>query len=167
MAAKNIIKTYGLEKRICDLEQGGFSHVEIANELNSKDLAGKETISQPTISRWLKKKKKEDGQVLSNIRREYREKEFAKDMEIINERIQFNYMICNDVVVLKDNKGKVTLKSEVPTKDRREAEREMREWLKLKAHYCGLDAETGGMDAGSPVNLDDYRMDKEETACNG
>lgn len=165
MPAQNKINQYGYGQKVLELEQTGLTHEEIAREL-TKMLDGKDTISQPTVSRWVQKEKKESSQLINNIRREYREKEFAKDMEIINERIQDNYSIVTDKLVMTDNNGKKTISSNFTHKERREAEREMREWLKLKAHYCGLDSESSGIDAGSPVDLDSYRLDNEKEACN-
>ena len=165
MPAQNKINTYGFGPKVIALEQEGLTHQQIADEL-TKILAGNDTISQPSVTRWLQKHKKEDSKLLNSIRREYREKEFAKDMEILNERIQYNYDICLDGFTVKDTEGKKIFKSNFTVKEKREAEREMREWLKLKAHYCGLDAETGSGDSGTPVDIEKYRLDDRESACN-
>ena len=58
MSAKNIIKTYHLEDKVRVLKVQGLSDQEIADRLNKEDLVGKDSISQPTVSRFVKKDRK-------------------------------------------------------------------------------------------------------------
>jgi hypothetical protein len=160
MPAKNIIKTYRLEDRIRVLKMQGLSDDKIADRLNKEDLVGKDSISQPTVSRFVKKDRKLRAAASKNLIDTYMAESLPKDLEIIDEIVAFHYNIMHAKMSLKNAKtGNIVEASDFDLNDRRIAARDLNTVLKTKFDLLGANPETGDDLGESGLDLEKYRTE--------
>lgn len=167
MAAKNIVRTYRLEDRIRVLKMQGLSDAQIADCLNKEDLAGKDSISQPTVSRFIKKDRKLRAAASKNLITDYMTESLPKDLVIIDEIVAFHYNIMHAKLSLRDTKtGTLTESSDFNLNDRRIAARDLNTVLKTKFDLIGGDSGSGTDLGESGIDLSRFRSEESLTdAC--
>jgi hypothetical protein len=166
MAAKNIIKTYHLEDRIRTLKVQGLSDEQIANKLNAEDLSGKDSISQPTISRWIKKDRKLRAKTAQTIVDDYMTESIPADLKLLDEITAFHLNVFRAKVTLKEKDGSVIEASNMSFNDRRTAARDIHAIVQTKMRFVGVGVGPDDLDADSPVDLSQFRTDLEDKAVN-
>ncbi|MBW1989414.1 MAG: hypothetical protein JRI97_07695 [Deltaproteobacteria bacterium] len=149
MAAINKIEKYGLQERVLALSGQGLTTREIADVI-TQDLQGQDTISQPTVSRWLKEIRKERSEQTREVYREYTKATAPKDCEVLDE-VQGKFMKWFRDVKNLD----IRTRAEMGMKALRVVE--------LKARFAGLFDDEGKTDGGlHPVDLDEFRSEIRE-----
>ena len=165
MSKRKIIERYSLADRVLALTAQGKKDYEIAEILNKTDLEGVDTISQPTISRWLKKIRAERGTTSRGIVEEYLKESIPADLKLMDELTQFHLVIFRGKVAASVTGGKP---EQIGLSEQRTAARDIHEILKTKMKFIGVDGDPGGTDTGEhPVDLSKYRDDKGDEAVNG
>jgi hypothetical protein len=167
MAAKNIIRTYKLEDRIRVLKVQGLTDLQVSDRLNKEDLVGKDTISQPTISRWIKKDRKMRGQAAKTIVDDYLIESVPADLKLLDELTQFHLTLFRGKTTILEKDGEKLKAAEVTLNDRRVASRDILSIIQTKMKFIGVDGDPGTGDTGStPIDLSKYRLDPDtKTAC--
>jgi len=89
MAAINKIEKYQLQERTLELSGEGKTTHEIAQVL-TRELGGQDRVSQPTVSRWLKKKHVERRQIARVIVDDYIQESLPNDLKILDELSTFH-----------------------------------------------------------------------------
>lgn len=97
MAAINKIEKYELGERCLELSVQGKTTTEIA-EILTKEIEGKGRISQPTVSRWLKKVRAERKETANAILTDYLNTSLPADLKILDELSQFYLTIFRDKI---------------------------------------------------------------------
>ena len=159
MGQRPIIEQYALADRILALSASGKKDYQIAEILNREDLAGRDSISQPTVSRWLKKVREERGKTARGIVDDYLKESIPKDLELLDELTQFHLVIFrgNTAILEAEDGGKVRAAT-INLDTRRTAARDIHAILQTKMKFVGVDENSGGGAAtGDPVDLDRYR----------
>lgn len=87
MAANNKIEQYNLQDRTLSLKAEGYSAAKTA-EVLTKDLDGKDTISQPTVSRWLAKERLKRKAVAEVVLDDYINTSLPADLNILDELVE-------------------------------------------------------------------------------
>jgi len=165
MSQKRIIERYGLQARALTLAASGKKDYEIAEILTREDLAGKDAISQPSVSRWLKKTRQERGKTAKGIVDDYLKESIPADLKLLDELTQFHLVIFRgNVTMLEGEDGKKVHAATITLDTRRTAARDIHEILKTKMKFVGVDGESGGndRDGAAPVDLEKYRGQKPE-----
>lgn len=96
MAAQNKIIKYQLTERVLELRS--LPHEQIAEKLTS-ELRGKgidDSISQPSVSRWLKKYSQECKEKATAVLNEYLDITLPADLKILDELSEFYLIIFRD-----------------------------------------------------------------------
>ena len=106
MAANNKIEQYNLQTRTLELKAEGYPTRRIA-EFLTEDLAGKDTISQPTVARWLAKERLKRKAAAEVILDDYISTSLPADLNILDELAEtflsifrYNTGACNKVLKL-------------------------------------------------------------------
>lgn len=159
MAAKNIIKTYNLADKIRVLKVSGKSDEAIAEILNREDLAGKDSISQPTVSRFVKKDRKLRERTSRIQVEDYLVDSIPADLKLLDEAIAFHLKIFRSKLTLVDNDGNVIEKSDYSLNDRRIAARDILAIVSTKMKFVGVDPGSGDDLGESGLDLDKYRTE--------
>ena len=143
MAAKNIIKTYHLEEKVRRLTAEGLTAEQVADRLNREDLAGKDSISQPTVSRWIKKDRKERGVTARTIVDDYLKESVPADLKLLDELTQFHLTIFRGNITILEKDGQKIKVAEIGLNERRIASRDIHSILQTKMRFIGVDPDTG------------------------
>jgi len=162
--AKGVIERYGMEERILTLSMSGNTETQIA-QIVSEELPDDVSVSQPTISRFLKKVKTERAAKAGAVIDGYLEAELPADLQVLTDMkkvyLSFQKKIL-DVAL-----GKVTpmkddgfmaydLKTLFAINDR------LLELVKTTLKILGVDAD-GDVEARfDPVDLSKYEKDLEK-----
>lgn len=165
MAAKKIIETYKLGDRILSLTAQGKKARDVADILNREELAGKDSISQPTISRWLKKVRKDRGVTAKGIVDDYLKESIPKDLELLDEIVHFHLVLFRGKVTILEKDGEKVKAAEVGLNERRTAARDIHSILQTKMRFIGVDGDTGSAE-GDGLDLDQFRTEQEKEAVN-
>jgi hypothetical protein len=132
MAKASKIERYGLTERALELSVSKNTH-EIAVIL-SEELDG-DTISQPTVSRFLAKVRKQRREISHAIVEENLSRTLTTDLEIVDALIKKEKPFALGEVGERLQGGAV---QQITVDDQRAAAREIREWLKLKWRFIGV-----------------------------
>lgn len=84
MPPNNKIQQYGLGNRALELHAEGYVHRQIAKIL-TEELAGKDSVSQATVSRWLLKERRKRKAVAEVILDDYINVSLPADLKILDE----------------------------------------------------------------------------------
>lgn len=163
MAAKNIIKTYKLEEKVRALKTQGLSDDAIAERLNKEDLAGKDSISQPTVSRWVKKDRKLRGNKAKAIVDDYLVESVPADLKLLDEAIAFHLKIFRAKLTMVDNDGNVIEKSDYSLNDRRIAARDILSIVSTKMKFIGVDGSGDSASDGDGLDLSQFMKELPKT----
>uniref|UniRef100_A0A6M3J405 Uncharacterized protein n=1 Tax=viral metagenome TaxID=1070528 RepID=A0A6M3J405_9ZZZZ len=87
MAANNKIEQYNLQDRTLSLKAEGYPTRRIA-EFLTEDLAGKDTISQPTVARWLANERRKRKAAAEVILDDYISTSLPADLNILDEMVE-------------------------------------------------------------------------------
>ena len=87
MSANNKIEQYNLQSRALALKAEGYSTGRIAEFLN-EELAGKDTVSQPTVARWLAKERRKRKAAAEVILDDYINTSLPADLKILDELVE-------------------------------------------------------------------------------
>lgn len=177
MPAINKIERHGVAPRVLALSGEGKTTHEISQILN-EEAAGEYTISQPTVSRWLKGVRQERGEQTRQIVHDHLRATVPTDLESINQVQswlidQFRSLDVVSVERVSEALGKpvdeetfkalVSIFPAAPLDLRTKAEIGMKivRVVDTKLRYAGVLEDPDSIGAGSPdpVDLDDFRMD--------
>jgi len=177
MPAINKIERYGVAPRVLALSGEGKTTHEISQILN-EEAAGEYTISQPTVSRWLKDVRQDRSNQTRQIVHDYLKATVPTDLESINQvqawlMDQFRSLDIISPETVSEALGKTideetfkTLVSIFPAEPldlRTKAEIGMKivRVVDTKLRYAGVleDPDSAGAGSADPVDLDDFRMD--------
>lgn len=166
MPAEQKIIRYGLQERALALREQ-YTHREIADIL-TKELAGKDTISQPAVSRFLKKVTKHRSKILGPIRDKFVATELESDLKILKQNLKdaqglretaFNQMTGRVTPINKNQAYNMA--------DFLRFDNVVQSYLKIVFHFCGVTDEGAGHgEDGHPVDLSEFET-KEKTEEHG
>ena len=152
------IEKYRLEDRTLVLDAEGKTTLEIA-EVLTKELEGLATISQPTVSRWLKKTRKKRKNAAQPILEKYLEESLPSDLKILDE-LSTTYLAVfrNRVVgeITGEEAKKFNLKTRMAAGDRLHA------IIQTKLRFIGIDPGDDDFDSVHPVDLAQFRTDADK-----
>lgn len=158
MAAQNKIVKYNLQDRTLALSVD-HNHKQIAGIL-TKELDGQDTISQPTVSRFIKRIRKEREETAKGIVTDYMKESLPADLRLLDEVATFHLAIFRGKLVGKVN-GKELEK--ISLTDQRVAARDLHEILKTKFRFVGVpDGDLEGEGVEHPVDLNDFKVKPEQ-----
>jgi len=162
VSAVNKIKKWALEERTIALAVG-HTHQEIA-EILTNDLDGKDTISQPTVSRFLKDVYEQRKSALGPIIKNYVETKLGSDLEILDELKRDNLNVYRGLVtgvVTPEGGIKYGFKERMASHDR------LHELIKTTLRFVGVPGDGGIPGSADPVDLEQFRTDEKVKKGNG
>lgn len=136
MAARNKIEQMGLANRILELDGNGKGETgaSIAAIIN-EELAGTATISQPTVSRWLKSVRKDRSEQTRDIVQKHLQVQLPKDLDALEEIQSFLFGIFRNV---KAGESGEEIPAEYSEKDRTEAGMKAVKIIETKLRNAGV-----------------------------
>ena len=152
------IEKYRLEDRTLVLDAEGKTTLEIA-EVLTKELEGLATISQPTVSRWLKKTRKDRKNAAQPILDKYLGETLPNDLKILDELLKKYLAISRNTVageIVGENSQKYDLKTQMAAEDR------ITHIIGMKLRFVGIDPGGEDFDSVHPVDLAQYRTDADK-----
>ncbi len=161
MSAQNKILKYNLEDRLLALSALRKTHDEIAKIL-TQELAGKDTISQNTVSRFLKKVREDRKEIAGAILVDYLSESLPADLSLLDELLKFHAVIFRGkLAAFIETAAEGATKSEpVTLQDRRVAARDIHMIIQTKLRFVGIGGTEGEGDDGiNPVDLAKFRRD--------
>lgn len=166
MSAPNKIKKFQLEERTRVLETQGHKHYEIADIL-TQELSGKGSISQATVSRFLKDEKSKRESVARVVMENYVEATLPGDLKLLDE-------IMGDWVILRRNESQklhnliagikiIANGKEVEFSEKRLAfiDEKLHEILRTKFRFVGVGGDGEGK-RYDPVDFSKYRLSDDD-----
>lgn len=175
MSAQNKIEKYQLQDRTLELSaRPGLTHTQIA-EILTTELAGRASVSQATVSRWLKAVRQERGEQTRQVVQDHIQATVPADLQALEEvegwllgifRDQTELLKIRDTSMLGDRDlerlAAAVQASEgdgFDLSDRANAAMKAVKIIELKLRFAGIleDPHKTGSTA-DPVNLDDYRI---------
>ena len=148
--------------QLCDrtlvLDAQGQTTMEIAAIL-TKELEGRTHISQPTVSRWLKKTRKSRQTAAQKVLEEYLEETLPSDLKLLDE-LSSTYLAVFRNKVAGEIAGKSSEKFDLKT--RMMAGDRLHAIIQTKLRFIGIDGAGDDIDAMHPVDLALYRTDAEK-----
>lgn len=153
MASVQKIEKYGLQERTLTLLSEGHSHQEIA-EILTKELEGRDTISQPAVSRWLKKVRRRRQEVVQPKVDKFLEETVESDLKCLQEMMDFQYQQFKGRLAADISGGQPRI---LGLKERNQAHDRLLEILKVKFRWMGIDGDQGTGDVLDPVDLSKFR----------
>ena len=144
MAAINKIDKYELGELVLKLSGENKTAEEIAGLITVK-LAGLDSISQPSISRWLKNVRLERSEQTKHIVQEHIKATVPKDLEALDEIEQFLLEVFRNRVL--DPETELPKDGTYDLKDRQTAGMNALKIIETKLRFAGLleDPEVAGM----------------------
>lgn len=154
MSTQNKIERYQLGERCLELSVRCANHQEIAERL-TQALEGKDSISQPTVSRFLKAERAKRSKQANLIVSHYLAEQLPKDLELLDEVARFHVAIFRGKISGDVRDGK---KIEITLSDQRVAARDLHEILKTKFRFVGVPdhPDSGTTPGGDPVDLNQF-----------
>ena len=152
------IDKFQLSDRVLVLDAQGKTTMEIASIL-TKELEGRTHISQPTVSRWLKKTRKDRKIAAQHVLEEYLEETLPSDLKLLDE-MSATYLAVFRNKVAGEIAGKSAEKFDLKT--RMMAGDRLHAIIQTKLRFIGIDGVGDDMDAIHPVDLAQYRTDAEK-----
>ena len=152
------IEKFQLADRILVLDTQGKTTLEIAAIL-TEELEGRTHISQPTVSRWLKKTRKSRKTAAQHVLEEYLEETLPSDLKLLDEMLTTYLPVFRNKVageIAGKSSEKFNLKDRMMSGDRILA------IIQTKLRFIGIDGAGDDMDAIHPVDLTQYRTDAEK-----
>lgn len=160
MPAEQKIIKHGLQERTLALRDQ-YTHREIADIL-TKELAGKDSISQPAVSRFLKKVSKRRSEILGPIRDKFVETELESDLKILKQNLKDAQGLRE--TALSHISGKVSPINKDQAyniADFLKFDNVVQNYLKITFHFCGVGDDEGSIgEATHPVDLTKYKTEE-------
>ena len=154
MAAQSKVTKYNLQERTLALAGEGATTDAIADIL-TKELDGKDTISQSTVSRWLKAERKERSEQTRSIVHDHIKATVPKDLDALDEVLTFLMSHFRNVLPNPDDAEK-TISQSHSIKERAEFGMRAVKIVETKLRFAGILEDPTTTDA-SPIDLDEYK----------
>lgn len=167
MAAINKIEKFNLSDRVLALSGKGKTTHEIS-QIITEEAQGKYSVSQPTISRWLKTVRQDRSEQTKQLVHDHIKEHVPHDLQAL-EDMEAEYLhIFNSKKELSEGKDE-KLEYEFELKTRMSAGDRIVKIIETKLRYAGIleDPESAGRDSADPIDLDDFRTDtRDKEAAN-
>jgi len=161
MGSANLIGQYHLEERILTLSLNGRTQTQISEEV-SAELPDDVTVSQSTISRYLKTVKEQRAAQTDAVIGEYVDRELPGDLKILGD-IKKQYLEFQaKILAVAQGAVKDISKDPFLTYDLRTlfaVNDRLRELVKDTLKILGVDADGDGESRFDPVDLSKYEKD--------
>jgi len=157
MAGPGKIEKYRLEERVLALAAEGRNTYQIAARI-TEELDGKDTISQPTVARWLKRTRRERSEQTRALVHEHIKAAVPKDLEALEEIEGFLMAVFRNRTVDPETGEEQPLQHDLST--RVDAGMKAVRIIETKLRFSGVLEDPQGAGAGGevhPVDLDEYR----------
>ena len=162
MPAINKIDKYELGDRVLALSGEGKTTSQIA-EIITTELSGRETISQPTVSRWLQKVRKDRSDQTKQIFHDHIKVVLPADLAALEEIEAFLLGIFRNLV--SPGAGEDQVKGSYDRETRIGAGMKAAKIIETKLRFAGiLDGNAAGDSRHDPVDLDKFKNDFKELA---
>ena len=158
MPSVDKIKKYQLEDRILALSVGHTTQ-EIAT-IVTDELNGQDSISQPTVARFIKKTREEREEVARPIINKHLADHLTTDLEILEELKRDNLAVYRghvQGVVMPEGGLKFGWKERMDAHDR------LHDLLKTTFKFIGVGDDTTGKLGAHPVDIEQFRKDEKNT----
>ena len=156
MAAVNKIEKYNLQNRVLALSGEGNTTHQIAAIL-TEEAEGRYSISQPTVSRWLKTVREDRAEQTKQLVHDHVKEHVPADLQALED-------LESEYLAIFNNPEQYNLKDRMAAGDR------IVKIIDTKLKYAGILENPDALPGGSedPVDLDEFRSTlSEKKAVNG